>query len=238
MTSLEWDRVEAGYGSRAVLHDISIGIAPGELVAVLGTNGAGKSTLLKAAAGLVRCRRGAVRLGGTDVTRSPADRRARSGLALAAAPATTFAPLDVVTSVLLATPRQEYDRRMGAGDLVLSAFPELARRRRTRVSALSSGERQLLALAQALVRRPKVLLVDELSRALSRAALERALDAIRRAHSDGATVVIVDQSVDMALDLAPRACFLEAGRVRFDGPSEELRKRGDLLRPVFLARRG
>jgi branched-chain amino acid transport system ATP-binding protein len=232
MTAVELDRVVAGYGAREVLHGISLTVDEGELLSVLGTNGAGKSTLLRVIAGLVGCSGGKVLLGGRDVTRSPGDARARTGVALAAGTDTTFAPLDVRTSLLLARRKPEYDAPMGRGGAGL--FPELKGRLSARVGVLSSGERQLLALAQALVRQPKVLLVDELSRALSRDALARAVDAIRDVHARGTTVVVVDQSAELALGLSARGVFLDGGRVVFDGAATELQERRDLLRPVFL----
>jgi ABC-type branched-subunit amino acid transport system ATPase component len=236
VSALAWEGVGAGYATGRVLSDVSITVQPGELVAVLGANGAGKSTLLRAAAGLLACDTGTIRLGGEDATRWPADRRARRGLGLAAGIDTTFGALDVTNSLLLAAREGGYDADVGAGvKRVLSEFPELDRRRRAPVKSLSSGERQLLALAQAVLRAPKVLLIDELSRALSDDALRRCLALVRRVGEGGAAVVVVDQSVDVATALASRACVLDGGTVRFDGPPEQLRGRRDLLRPVFLA---
>lgn len=233
MTGLAWDGICAGYAAGEVLHRVSIELEPGQRLAVLGTNGAGKSTLLRVAAGLVRPAAGAIRMGGADVTSTPADARARAGMALAAGAETTFDHLDVRQSLLLASGHSTYTEPMG-GACPEGGFPELMDRLRTRVAALSTGERQLLGLTQALLRRPRILLVDELSRALSNEARERAVEAILGASRRGATVVIVDQSVDLALSLVDRAVFLEAGRIAFDGPPAQLRERGDLLRPLFL----
>jgi branched-chain amino acid transport system ATP-binding protein len=120
-------------------------------------------------------------------------------------------------------------------DLVASAFPELALRRDTQTGALSTGERQLLGLAQAFVRSPDVLLIDDLGLALSAEAADRMVDGLERLRAEGAAVLLVDQSSDLVLDLVDRACWLEGGHLRFDGDPDSLRSRDDLLRPVFLA---
>jgi branched-chain amino acid transport system ATP-binding protein len=120
-------------------------------------------------------------------------------------------------------------------DIVGTAFPELSERGDVQTRALSTGERQLLGLAQAFVRRPDVLLIDDLGLALSAEAADRMVEGLARLRDEGAAVLLVDQSSDLVLDLVDRACWLEGGRLQFDGAPAELGARDDLLRPVFLS---
>jgi ABC-type branched-subunit amino acid transport system ATPase component len=183
---------------------------------------------------------GTVRLDGYDVTLLSAERRAALGVAHIAGEASLFDPLTVRESLALAAHAAGL-RGAGAREAVaraLAALPALAARAGGRVSTLSGGERQLLAVAQATLRRPRVLLVDELSHGLAPGSTGDALAVVRELHGDGATVVLVEQSAELALAVAERALFLERGRVRFDGRPEALRARGDLLRPVLLERVG
>jgi ABC-type branched-subunit amino acid transport system ATPase component len=237
MSAVECRGVVVAYGHRRALDAVDLTVERGELIVVLGTNGAGKSTLLRVVSGLARPDAGAVRLGGVNVTLLDAQRRVGLGVAHVAGEGSVFDPLTVRESLALAAHAagMRGARARTAAERALEWFPVLAARAGGRVATLSGAERQMLALGQALVRSPRLLLVDELSRGLVPAAVEQALEAVRALHAAGTTMVIVEQSADLALSLAPRALFLERGRVCFDGPSAVLRTRDDLLRPVFLA---
>jgi ABC-type branched-subunit amino acid transport system ATPase component len=233
---LACDGIVVHFGNRRALDGVDLAVAEGELVGLVGTNGAGKSTLLRVMAGLVAPDQGTVRIGGWDLTAISADRRARRGVAHVAGSASVFDPLAVRESLGLAAYAAGLAAPAAAEAVAsaLASFPALAARASAPAATLSGGERQMLALAQALVRRPRILLVDELSQGLAPAAREELLEVVRRLHESGTTMVVVEQSIDLALSLAPRMVFLERGRVRFDGPSPELAARSDLLRPVYL----
>jgi ABC-type branched-subunit amino acid transport system ATPase component/MFS family permease len=226
------------YGHRRAVDGVDLDIAEGELLALLGTNGAGKSTLLRVLSGITAPDAGTVRLDGRDITLLDTERRGRLGIGHVAFGAAVFDTLRVDESLRLAA--HSLGLRNGeaidAVDWALARFPRLDDRRSSRGAALSGGERQMLALAQMLLRRPRLLLADELSIGLAPGIVDNLLDVVRDAHSRGTTVVVVEQSVDLALELATRAVFLERGRIRFDGPPEALRSRDDLLRPVFIRR--
>jgi ABC-type branched-subunit amino acid transport system ATPase component/MFS family permease len=224
------------YGHRRAVDGVDLEIADGELLALLGTNGAGKSTLLRVLSGITVPDAGSVRLEGRDITLLDPERRGRLGIGHVAFGAAVFDTLRVDESLRLSAHSLGLrgPEASEAIDWALEMFPRLDERRASRGAALSGGERQMLALAQMLLRRPRVLLADELSIGLAPGIVENLLQVVRDAHSRGTTVVVVEQSVDVALDLATRAVFLERGRVRFDGAPEDLRSRDDLLRPVFL----
>ncbi|MDQ3944286.1 MAG: ATP-binding cassette domain-containing protein [Actinomycetota bacterium] len=230
--------LDVAYGPVQVLFGVDFEVAEGELVALLGTNGAGKSTLLKAVAGLVTPMAGTVELDGADVTRMPAEARARSGVALMPGGKGVFPGLTVEEHLRLAgwLFRSDRARCAGARDEVLSLFPLLGERLDQPAANLSGGEQQMLALAQTLMGRPRLLLVDELSLGLAPTVVGLLLGVVREVHRSGVTVVVVEQSVNLAVDLAERAVFMEKGEVRFTGPTAELTGRPDLLRSVFIPR--
>ncbi len=225
---LEGRGLRFAYDVDPILDGADVVLGRGEFVAVLGPNGAGKSTLLRVLSGLLRPDGGAVLRAGADVTGEPADALARGGLAVVEAGSATFGPLTVAESLRLS---------LAGGDPaeVLAEFPELERRIGTRTAALSMGERQLLALAQAFARRPDVLLVDDLGLGLAPGAADRMTAALGAIRARGAGVMVVDQSYELLLGLADRAYWLEDGHMRFAGDPAALRSRNDLLRPVFLA---
>jgi ABC-type branched-subunit amino acid transport system ATPase component len=226
------------YGHRRAIDGVDLDVADGELLALLGTNGAGKSTLLRVLSGITAPDVGSVRMEGRDITLLDPERRGRLGIGHVAFGAAVFDTLRVDEGLRLAAHSLGLrgPEAIEAVDWALAQFPRLGERHSSRGAALSGGERQMLALAQMLLRRPRILLADELSIGLAPGIVDNLLDVVRDAHSRGTTVVVVEQSVDLALELATRAVFLERGRVRFDGPPDELRGRDDLLRPVFLAR--
>jgi ABC-type branched-subunit amino acid transport system ATPase component len=228
--------IDVSYGSLQVLFGVNLTVAEGEMVALLGTNGAGKSTLLRAISGLVTPQRGTVRLGGDDITFLAAERRVAEGIVQVPGGRAVFGPLSVVENLRLQGYAFGRDRTaVDAGiDEIFSTFPRLGERRNQPASTLSGGEQQMVALGKALMLRPKVLLIDELSLGLAPIVVGELLEIVRTINDRGTAVVLVEQSVNIALTLAHHAYFMEKGEMRFDGPSDELLRRGDLLRSVFL----
>ncbi len=228
--------LDVSYGPVQVLFGVDFDVQPGELVALLGTNGAGKSTLLKAIAGLVSPTAGSIAFNGADVTATGAEALARAGIALMPGGKGIFPTLTVDEHLRLAgwLFRSDRERIAAARREALELFPRLAERRDQPAGNLSGGEQQMLALAQAFFTRPRLLLVDELSMGLSPAVVGQLLELVRSIHASGTTVVVVEQSVNVALALAERAVFMEKGEVRFTGPTAELVERPDLLRSVFI----
>jgi branched-chain amino acid transport system ATP-binding protein len=227
--------IDVSYGRLQVLFDVDLDVRPGEIVALLGTNGAGKSTLLKAMCGLVPSR-GTVRLGEQELSGRSAEQIVRSGIALMPGGRAVFPTLTVDEHLRLATWTFRRDRERIAADLadVTELFPILAERGGQLAGNLSGGEQQQLALATTLLLRPEVLLIDELSLGLAPMVVGALCDVVRRLNATGITVVVVEQSVNVALTLAERAVFMEKGTVRFEGPTRELLDRPDVLRSVFL----
>ncbi len=224
------------YGPVQVLFGVDLDVAPGEIVALLGTNGAGKSTLLKAVCGLLRPSSGTVRMGGGRVPASP-DRAARAGISLMPGGRGVFPTLTVTDNLRLAGWLRRHDRRAQAAarEEVLELFPALRRRLGTLAGNLSGGEQQMLALAQSLMGHPRLLMIDELSLGLAPSVVGQLLDVVRSIHESGVTIVVVEQSVNVALELAQRAVFMEKGEVRFAGATVDLLERPDILRSVFVA---
>ena len=224
------------YGDVQVLAGVGIEAAEGEIVALLGTNGAGKSTLLQAIAGLVPASKGAVILDGRDITYAPAHEVAPRGVALVPGGWATFPSLTVADNLRAAGWAHRRDRREAATrvDEVLAMFPPLRDVLVEPAANLSGGQQHMLGLAMALLARPRLLLIDELSLGLAPVLVDRLVAAVRDLARGGTTVVVVEQSLDVALTLAERAYFLDKGRIRFEGRTADLRDRPDLLRSTFL----
>lgn len=231
---LEVEGLAVAFGKVRVLEEVDFRVDEGEVVALLGTNGAGKSTLLRAVSGLLRPAAGRVRFDGTDVTGArPAELVAR-GLVQMPGGRATFPGLSVDENLRvggITVGRAERPARVAE---VLELFPWLAERRTQLAGSLSGGQQQQLALARALMSRPRLLMIDELSLGLAPIVVEQLLEVVEGLRRSGVSIVIVEQHVDMALAFADRAYFLERGRVRFDGPAADLHGRTDLLRAVFL----
>jgi ABC-type branched-subunit amino acid transport system ATPase component/predicted MFS family arabinose efflux permease len=226
--------VDAGYGGRQVLFGVDIDIKEGEIVALLGTNGAGKSTLLKAISGVVEADRGAVVLDGRDITHAPPNEIATLGISQMPGGQGVFGSLTVGENLLLAGwTRQRHDVETAVED-VLTTFPVLRERYNASAADLSGGQQQMLALGMAFIAKPRVLLIDELSLGLAPVVVGQLLPLVRRLADDGVAVILVEQSVNVALTLAGRAYFMERGTIRFSGPTADLLNRPDLLRSVFL----
>jgi branched-chain amino acid transport system ATP-binding protein len=239
--ALECVDLQVSYGRSAVLHGVSLSVAPGEVLALLGTNGAGKSTVLRAITGLTPPRRGRVLLHGADVTGSSPMKMARRGLAYMPGGRGIFPDLSVRENLSMAgwVGRKEKDHTARGLTRALELFPVLSSRLADRAGLLSGGQQQMLALAQALIQGPPagttVLLIDELSLGLAPAVVAELLDVVARLRETGLAIVLVEQSAELALQVADRAVFLEKGEVRFTGPAADIVARGDLIRSVFLA---
>jgi ABC-type branched-subunit amino acid transport system ATPase component/ABC-type branched-subunit amino acid transport system permease subunit len=229
--------VNASYGQIQVLYDVDLAIREGEILALLGTNGAGKSTLLRVLAGLLPPHRGgSITLAGLNVTGLSPGARVEAGLVTVPGGRGVFPSLSVADNLRLGgwVHRRDKDFITRTRARILELFPALHQRMQTPAGMLSGGEQQMLTLAQALLSRPRLLLIDELSLGLAPAVVAELLKVVRQINADGTTVVVVEQSVNIATELAQRAVFMEKGQVRFSGPTAELTDRPDLLRSVFL----
>ena len=228
--------VNASYGSMQVLFGVDLDVREGEILALLGTNGAGKSTLLKTVMGLLPSRSGRVSLGGNDVSSASTEKMVASGVAMMPGGRGVFPSLTVEENLRVASWQLRRDRAgaEAARAEAMERFPVLEQRRGVPAGNLSGGEQQMLSLAMAFLVRPRILCIDELSLGLAPTVVGMLVEAVKEIHASGVTVVIVEQSVNVALLLASRATFLEKGEVRFSGPTDDLLDRPDLLRAVFI----
>lgn len=220
--ALEFSLIEGGYEpGLPILRGASLSVAPGEIVALLGPNGAGKSTLVKAAAGLVPIWSGSVRLQGRDITRTPAHRMVREGLGFVPQTENVFANLSVLENLQLAAALVPKERR-GSIEAMFRLFPDLDRQRGLAAGRLSGGQRQMVAVARALVASPSVLMLDEPSAGLSPLLVGTVFDRLRAVRDTGVTILLVEQNVKAALAIADRAAVLVEGRERLVGPARDL----------------
>jgi ABC-type branched-subunit amino acid transport system ATPase component/ABC-type branched-subunit amino acid transport system permease subunit len=227
--------LDVDYDGVQVLFDVDLDVHAGEIVALLGTNGSGKSTLLKAVSGLLDPGRGTVTFDGRVTTHTRPERIVALGVVQAPGGHGVFPSLRVADNLRLAawTTRDRAATNRSVAD-ALDLFPVLAERAQEAAGNLSGGEQQMLTLAMALIARPRLLMIDELSLGLSPAVLGRLRERLRALRDGGTTLVVVEQSIDLALELADRAYFLEKGAVRFAGPARELLDHPELVRAVFL----
>jgi ABC-type branched-subunit amino acid transport system ATPase component/predicted MFS family arabinose efflux permease len=228
--------LDVSYGPVQVLFGVDFELQEGEIVALLGTNGAGKSTLLRAISGLVPAQSGAIYFDGEEVTGLEPEDSFAMGLVQVPGGRGIFPGLTVKENLDVAgwATRRPKDEIGPAIREVLDIFPALERRYDQPAGVLSGGEQQMLTLAQAFIAKPRLLMIDELSLGLAPVVVEELLNIVRRIHDEGTSVILVEQSVNLALTVADRACFMEKGEVRFSGPTSELLHRDDILRAVFL----
>ena len=228
--------VDVSYGQVQVLFGVELDVADGEILALLGTNGAGKSTLLKAICGLVDPSGGAIVFDGTDVTYSSPQHLLRNGVVYMPGGRSVFPTLTVAENLKAATWQRRADEAPIAAEIasLLERFPRLAERYEQPAGNLSGGEQQMLGLSMAFLAEPRLLMIDELSLGLAPAVVADLLSMVRDIHDRGTTVILVEQSVNLALTLADRAVFMEKGEVRFEGSTADLLGREDVLRSVFL----
>jgi branched-chain amino acid transport system ATP-binding protein len=222
------------YGGNQVLFGVDFDVEEGEIVALLGTNGAGKSTLLRAISGTQEAADGVIVVDGRDITHMPPHEIAGRGVVHMPGGKGVFPGLTVDENIRLGTWMADSTH---AGRLIADAyalFPVLHERRSQLASMLSGGEQQMLALAQAFMAHPRILMIDELSLGLSPTAVGELLEKVKEIHARGTTIIVVEQSVNVALNLAKRAVFMEKGEVKFAGPTAELLRRPDILRSVYV----
>jgi branched-chain amino acid transport system ATP-binding protein len=231
---LEVRALFAGYDGVAVLHDVSLEVAPAAITAVVGANGAGKTTLLRAISGLVRPSAGSVRVNGTAVERRAAHDIVRLGLAHVPEGRHVFARLSVADNLRLGAytvrDRRTFERRKAQ---VLETFPILGELDGQRAGNLSGGEQQMLAIGRALMSGPQLLVLDEPTLGIAPLLVAKLFDALRRLPERGTSVVLVEQNVREALEIAASAYVLQTGRVVLAGPGRELLG-SDLVRQAYL----
>ena len=229
--------LDASYGPVQILFGLDLDIYEGEIVALLGTNGAGKSTLFKCITSLLPPTRGSVTFNGQELRGLDTDEIAARGVVMMPGGKSVFPTLTVRDNLRLACWLKRKDRAAvaEAEERVLSLFPRLGERIDQMAGNLSGGEQQMLAVSQALIPDPQLLLIDELSLGLAPTVVGQLIDVVHRIHDTGLTIVVVEQSINVALRLAERAVFMEKGEFRFTGSTKELLDRPDILRSVFIA---
>jgi branched-chain amino acid transport system ATP-binding protein len=211
--------LESGYGKIRVLHGIDFQVEAGEVVALLGPNGAGKSTMLRALSGLLPVNAGYVRFGGRDITNVTPREAARAGLVHVIEGHRVFTQISVTDNLLLAGYDLSRGERTARIEEALSFFPEIAAKRHERGGALSGGQQQMLTVAQGLVRRPRLLMLDEPSAGLSPVLVDRVLDVIGQLRKQGTAVLLVEQLLEKALATADRVYALVQGHVVLEAPT-------------------
>jgi branched-chain amino acid transport system ATP-binding protein len=230
MSLLAIEGLRAGYGATEVLRGVDLQVAPGEIVAVLGSNGAGKSTLNRAISGLVRARAGTIRFAEEPVTnRRPAQIVAR-GLIQVPEGRRIFPNMSVVENLDLGSYRRATAQRAQNRERVFAIFPRLSERKAQRAGTLSGGEQQMLAIGRGLMAEPKLIILDEPSLGLSPALVEQLFALIAQINKDGLAVLLVEQNVVQSLELAHRAYILENGRIVLSGTPADIRGNPDLKR--------
>ena len=227
---LALEGLTAGYDEAAVIRDLDVSVVPGEVVALLGANGAGKTTTLRAVSGLLRPMGGRVLFEGEDLVRSSPSARARAGIAHVPEGRGLFYGLTVAEHFRLAPRNEQLDEK-----LAYEYFPKLAELHKRRVGLLSGGEQQMLAVARALARKPKLLLLDELSLGLAPVIVEWLLPVVRQfAQEQKSAVLLVEQHVHLALEVADRGYVLSHGRIVLENDAKHLRADKHLLIASYL----
>jgi ABC-type branched-subunit amino acid transport system ATPase component len=228
--------IDFAYGQLQVLFGVSIEVHQGEALALLGTNGAGKSTLLRVISGLEKPAAGTVSYFGEDITGVPAERLPARGLLLVVGGRAVFTDMTVQENLDMQALSARMDKATLSArhEVVYQTFPSLASRRRQKAGSMSGGEQQQLAIAKALLLDPKILCIDEMSLGLAPIVVAELLEVVRRIHATGVTMIVVEQSLNIAAEICERSIFLEKGEVRFEGPTRDLISRDDIARAVFL----
>ena len=231
---LKVENLEVRYGDLIGVADVSLEVPEGSVVALLGSNGAGKTTTLNAIAGIAKASKGRVSFAGEDITGRPAYAIVRKGLALSPEGWRLFTQQSVENNLLLgATPLADRKRIPALLERVYDVFPKLKERRTQRAGTMSGGERQMLAVGRALMSEPRMLLLDEPSLGLSPVIVDAMYDSFKALHAQGLTILLAEQSVDLALETADRAYVLQVGRTVLSGAASEMLNNTDVQR-IYL----
>ena len=226
---LELTNVHAGYGQFSVLEDISLSVAPGGFLGILGRNGVGKTTLLKAIAGPVRPASGAVVFGGKDISRWDTSDIARLGVALVLDRKGIFKSLSVIDNLRLAARLHRDKPQRWSVEDVLQMFPRLSERSKAPGGGLSGGEQQMLAIARALVCQPDLLMLDEPTEGLAPKIVDEVVHLLQKLRGSGLTAIVVDQRLETVFDTCDDVIVMSRGTLALRGTSSELRERPDIL---------
>jgi len=223
-------------GGRPVVRDVSLEIPAGQVTTLLGANGAGKSTLVLAVAGLLRPTGGRVMLGDRDLTRLRPEQVRAAGVAVVPEGRRLLSALTVEDNLRVATYALSSAHAKEGTAYALELFPELERRWHATARLLSGGEQQMVVLAQALVSRPQILLVDELSLGLAPVVVKRLIPTLESVAASGVGVLLIEQFAHVALGLAQTAYVIEGGRIRYHGTAQRLKDEPELLHSAYLLR--
>ncbi len=230
---LEVENLHAGYGPFEVLHGVSLTVAAGEIVAVLGANGVGKTTLNRALSGVIPARAGSIRFDGADITGTGYDTIVRAGLIHVPEGRKIFPNLSVRDNLLLGAWLRGRAERARNLEQVLTLFPRLRERLRQFAGSMSGGEQQMLAIGRGLMSQPRLLILDEPSLGLSPLLTEEVFAMIARLHAGGMSILLVEQNVVQSLAIAQRAYVVEHGRIALSGPAADLAE-DPRLRAAYL----
>jgi branched-chain amino acid transport system ATP-binding protein len=234
MTELKVEHLEVRYGDLVGVADISLRVAKGQVVALLGSNGAGKTTTLNAIAGLVPTTRGRIEWRGETISNEPAYAIVSKGLALSPEGWRLFVGQTVEQNLRLgSTALADRSRTAALFERVYALFPRLAERRRQMAGTLSGGERQMLALGRALMSEPRLLMLDEPSLGLAPTVVEQLYDTLKELHRQGLTLLLAEQSIPLALGIADYAYVLQTGRIALEGPAAEF-ERNEQVQEIYL----
>jgi branched-chain amino acid transport system ATP-binding protein len=232
---LSIEQVSVARGGRTVLHEVDLSVGPGELVALLGPNGSGKSTLALAAIAALPLELGSISMSGVRIDKTSPDRARREGLILVPEGHRVLGQLSLLENLEVSAAYLRRPSAKNAVERALELFPELKDRLNVAASALSGGQKQMVALAQAFIGNPKVLIVDELSLGLAPVVTRRLIKTLLQMKAEGAAILLVEQFTSLALEVADRAYLLSRGRVVFDGAAIQLVEQPELLHQAYLA---
>lgn len=231
---LEVSNLKVAYGAAPALWDVSIKVQTGELVCVVGPNGAGKTTLINTLAGLNRASQGSIVFHGADVTRIAPHKFCQAGIAIVPESRRLFAGMTVMENLELGSYLPEAKaRRKETLEQICELFPAVRQKLPMPAGSLSGGQQQMVAIGRALMARPRLLLLDEPSLGLAPSIVMDMFDAIRRINADGLSVLLVEQNVSMAMEIAKRVYVLEEGRIVMEGPADDLMRRPE-IRKAYL----